>query len=107
MPFNDVIMAGDVIRWVIILGIVVAFLSRIISVYRKNIAPLLHKLNTMANDFNGSHSRPGVERTPGVMERLAKLESHDDNDMRRFDSISETMESIKKQLDDMGGPDNG
>ena len=69
MNYVDIV-ATDIIRWVVILGILVTLAIRI----NKLIYPVWHKLEQMANDFAGEPERPGVPAKPGIMERIAKLE---------------------------------
>lgn len=35
---------------------------------------LMHRLDNLLEDWNGSEARPGVPRRPGVMERLERIE---------------------------------
>lgn len=70
MPSIHDIEATFLINWIIVFALLIAIGSAV----SKRIWPIMHKLEHMLDDFNGTEARPGVPRRPGIMERVESIE---------------------------------
>lgn len=94
----------------LIIGVIIALgtiLTTVIVVSRK-LWPVLVRLKTLIDDWIGEPARPGVDRTPGVMERLAKIEhtsqqasfhSRPNHGSSSHDAVIKKLNTIESQLE--------
>ena len=57
--------------------------------------PFVRRFVGVINDFAGEEARPGVERRPGLMERMARQEQADVEKTRKIDELTVQMSRVR------------
>jgi archaellum component FlaC len=92
------IIAENVIA---IAGIVTAITILIVA-FRKT-SKAVKKMVHFFDDYFGEEERPGVDRRPGISERLSKMEECLNDVNSRFTTVEYKIESIEKELQPNSG----